>query len=64
MVREAGKTQRWSVVISISEMDQNGNYLDSGKAVYTLKTIFRYFSYLVIRIRRFLKRVVYIEYIY
>ena len=51
---QAGKEDIGSgAVVSIFEKNQNPNQLDLGKTGHILKTIFQYFYYLVIPIRRF-----------
>ena len=61
---ETEKIQGWSIVVSISDMDQSWNQLNTGKRFHTLKTNFQYFSNLVIRLHRFLTCVMfYTEYI-
>ena len=55
IVMEAGKLQVQQILESVFEMDRNWNQLDPGKAVCILKTIFKYFYYLVFQIHQFLR---------
>ena len=53
MVREVRSV--WKIVVSIFEMHHNWNELDPRKAVRILKIVFQYLYYLVFRIHRFLR---------
>ena len=55
ILREVGKFQIWGIVVSLLKMDQDQNQIDPRKAVHILKILFQYFYYLVFRIHRFLR---------
>ena len=65
IARDAGKLLGWGTVVSLFEMNQNRIWLDPGKTVHILKTIFQYFYSLVIQIHQFMKCVMfYVWYIF